>query len=120
MTEEFKKHASSVIDAAVLSEKSRLMNLVGAAYSEGEKHAEVNRITEIVGEALQQFYYDGVFCGDCFYFEPDRCGGASGVCHNPRFGDGHGNYGPPEVNEEFHCADGERRETCQTKKGARL
>ena len=32
------------------------------------------------------------------------------ACHNPRFGDGYGNYSPPDVRDDFFCADGERRE----------
>ena len=107
MTEEFKKHASSVIDAAVLSEKSRLMNLVDEAFAEGEKHAEVNRVSEIVGEVLSKLC-NSVSCAECKWFEKDSSCAGTGACHNPRFGDGFGNYPPPYVDEEFSCADGER------------
>lgn len=108
MTESLKKRASNVIDAAILTQKSTLLNLVDEAYQEGKKNAEVRKISELVGDALQQFYYDGVFCGECRRFERDGSS-VTGFCHNPRFGDGHGNYSPPVVSDAFHCADGERR-----------
>lgn len=47
-----------------------------------------------------------VRCKDCRWYE-NRYGE---VCHNPRYGDGHANYSPPFVNEEYWCKDGERRE----------
>ena len=47
-----------------------------------------------------------VRCEECKHYEGKR-----GGCHNPRFGDGHANYPPPCVREDFFCADGERKET---------
>lgn len=47
-----------------------------------------------------------VRCKDCRWYE-NRYGE---VCHNPRYGDGHANYSPPYVDEEYFCKDGERRE----------
>lgn len=46
-----------------------------------------------------------VRCKDCRWY--DNYGD---VCHNPRYGDGHANYSPPYVDEEYWCKDGERRE----------
>ena len=46
-----------------------------------------------------------VRCKDCRWYE-NRYGE---VCHNPRYGDGHANYSPPYVDEEYFCKDGERR-----------
>lgn len=50
-----------------------------------------------------------VLCRDCKYRgcswnEYDES------CHNPRFGDGWGNYPPPDVRDDFFCADGERKD----------
>ena len=108
MDKEYKAYALREIDAAILTEKNRLLNLVDKAYAEGKKAAEVNRVAEIIGDALQLFYYDGVFCCECKWFDPDGGVGETGFCHNPRFGDGYANYSPPCVCGEFHCADGDR------------
>jgi len=45
-----------------------------------------------------------VRCNDCKWYDNRD------VCHNPRYGDGHANYSPPYVDEEYWCKDGERRE----------
>ena len=47
-----------------------------------------------------------VRCEKCKHYDYER-----DVCHNPRFGDGHANYPPPYVREDFFCADGERKES---------
>ena len=47
-----------------------------------------------------------VRCKDCRWYD-NRYGE---VCHNPRYGDGHANYSPPYVDEEYWCKDGKRRE----------
>lgn len=44
-----------------------------------------------------------VRCKDCKWFDKQRR-----VCHNPRYGDGYANYQPPDTNDEYWCADGER------------
>lgn len=46
-----------------------------------------------------------VRCKDCKWFDKQRC-----VCHNPRYGDGYANYQPPNTNDEYWCADGERKD----------
>lgn len=43
-----------------------------------------------------------VRCRDCKWY-------GQGSCHNPRYGDGWANYPAPCVNEEYYCADGERK-----------
>lgn len=45
-----------------------------------------------------------VQCKDCKWYDNRD------VCHNPRYGDGHANYSPPYVDEEYWCRDGEREE----------
>lgn len=45
-----------------------------------------------------------VRCKDCRWY--DKYGD---VCHNPRYGDGHANYQPPYVDENYWCKDGERK-----------
>ena len=45
-----------------------------------------------------------VRCKDCKWYDNRD------VCHNPRYGDGHANYSPPYVDEEYWCKDGERSE----------
>jgi len=45
-----------------------------------------------------------VRCKDCKWYDNRD------VCHNPRYGDGHANYSPPYVDEEYWCKDAERRE----------
>jgi len=50
--EEFKKHAEHEIDAAILTEKNRLLNLVNFAWGEGKRHAEVEALSAILKEAL--------------------------------------------------------------------
>lgn len=47
-----------------------------------------------------------VRCKDCRWYD-NKYGD---VCHNPRYGDGHANYSPPYVDEEYWCKDGERKE----------
>lgn len=49
-----------------------------------------------------------VHCEDCKYSQMK--GGTWGDCHNPRFGDGWGNYPPPSVSEDGYCAWGEKLE----------
>lgn len=44
-----------------------------------------------------------VRCKDCRWYDN------SDVCHNPRYGDGHANYQPPYVDEDYWCKDGERK-----------
>lgn len=46
-----------------------------------------------------------VRCKDCRWYD-NRYGD---VCHNPRYGDGHANYQPPYVDEDYWCKDGERK-----------
>jgi len=46
-----------------------------------------------------------VRCEDCYWFDRRR-----GECHNPRYGNGWANYPPPSVDEEYFCADGERKD----------
>lgn len=46
-----------------------------------------------------------VRCKDCKWFDKQRR-----VCHNPRYGDGYANYQPPNTNDEYWCADGERKD----------
>jgi hypothetical protein len=43
-----------------------------------------------------------VRCKDCKWYD-NRYGD---VCHNPRYGDGHANYQPPYVDEDYWCKDG--------------
>lgn len=45
-----------------------------------------------------------VRCKDCKWFERERS-----ECHNLRYGNGWANYPPPSVNDEYYCADGERK-----------
>ena len=61
----------------------------------------VKRIEELKADSVKV-----VRCKDCRWYE-NRYGE---VCHNPRYGDGHANYSPPYVDEEYWCKDGERRE----------
>ena len=46
-----------------------------------------------------------VRCKDCKWFDKQRR-----VCHDPRYGDGYANYQPPNTNDEYWCADGERKD----------
>ena len=46
-----------------------------------------------------------VRCKDCRWYD-NRYGD---VCHNPRYGDGHANYQPPYVDEDYWCKDGKRK-----------
>ena len=46
-----------------------------------------------------------VRCKDCKWYD-NRYGD---VCHNPRYGDGHANYQPPYVDEDYWCKDGKRK-----------
>ena len=46
-----------------------------------------------------------VRCKDCRWYD-NKYGD---VCHNPRYGDGHANYSPPYVDENYWCKDGERK-----------
>lgn len=48
-----------------------------------------------------------VRCKDCKWCEGY---GYVCVCHNPRYGDGYANYQPPHINDEYWCADGERKD----------
>ena len=105
MTESFKTRASNTIDAAVLTQKSSLMALVDKAYEEGKRNAEIEKISGLVEDALVRVC--PVMCVDCKWFKAHDCMAGTGDCHNPRFGDGYGNYPPPSVHEEFYCADGE-------------
>jgi hypothetical protein len=106
MTEPFRKYASNKIDAAVLTQKSTLLALVGDAYEEGKRNAEIEKISGLVSDALVRL--NPVMCVDCKWFKPHDCWSGTGDCHNPRFGDGYGSYPPPSVREEFYCADGDR------------
>ena len=62
------------------------------------------RETGFPGTLKQEIVQELVRCGECKWYDPQ-----TRDCHNPRFGDGWGNYPPPDVNEIFFCADGERR-----------
>lgn len=106
MWEEFMKRASDKIDAAVLTQKSTLLNLVSKAYDEGKRNAETDRIAALVADALDRFC--PLMCIDCKWFDSHDTMATTGDCHNPRFGDGHGNYSPPCVDAEFYCSDGKR------------
>ena len=106
MTESFKTRASNKIDAAILTQKSSLMALVDKAYEEGKRSAEIEKISGLVSDALVRL--NPVMCVDCKWYASEDANGEFGFCHNPRFGDGYGNYPPPSVHEEFYCADGER------------
>lgn len=59
-----------------------------------------HEVTELKGQTEQI-----VRCKDCRWYD-NRYGE---VCHNPRYGDGHANYQPPYVDEDYWCKDGERK-----------
>lgn len=63
-------------------------------------------IKELWKETEKEDLVEVVRCKDCRWYE-NRYGE---VCHNPRYGDGHANYSPPYVDEEYFCKDGERSE----------
>lgn len=46
-----------------------------------------------------------VRCRECKWY--DR---KTSECHNPRYGNGWANYPPPSVNDDYYCADGERKD----------
>ena len=87
-----------------------------------EENWELNAVAdgEIIARKLKKLgllevkngYYHRIFdenvwvvrCKDCKWYDNRD------VCHNPRYGDGHANYSPPYVDEEYWCKDGERRE----------
>lgn len=60
-------------------------------------------IKGIIDEAPTIDAVEVVRCKDCRWYE------YSDVCHNPRYGDGHANYQPPYVDEDYWCKDGERK-----------
>ena len=59
--------------------------------------AELQGVTDI-----EEWQKELVMCRSCKHYD-------GGYCRNGRFGNGHGNYTPPIVREDFWCADGERR-----------
>ena len=65
-----------------------------------EAHEACDMAIEALSDAVEI-----VQCKDCKWYD-NRYGD---VCHNPRYGDGHANYQPPYVDEDYWCKDGERK-----------
>ena len=55
-----------------------------------------------IDATIETWQKELVMCRSCKHYD-------DGYCRNERFGNGHGNYTPPIVREDFWCADGERR-----------
>ena len=66
----------------------------------------VTQIINELGVTIETNTKPLIRCKDCKWYD-NKYGD---VCHNPRYGDGHANYSPPYVDEEYWCKDGERRE----------
>lgn len=108
---------NAVADGEIICRKLKKLGLLES--KDGYYH-DISRATE---ESLRNAYYDGfntasveaqnvltdsvsvVRCKDCRWYD-NRYGD---VCHNPRYGDGHANYQPPYVDEDYWCKDGERK-----------
>lgn len=73
-----------------------------------EPNCQKCAIKELWEETEKEDLVSVVRCKYCRWYD-NRYGE---VCHNPRYGDGHANYSPPYVDEEYWCKDGERREQC--------
>ena len=57
-------------------------------------------------DELPLAYSEIIRCKECKWWK--NYGDTIGDCHNPRWGDGHGWYRPPETIEDDFCCDGEK------------
>ena len=51
---EFMDYAEREIEAIIIQQKNRLMNLVARAWAEGKRNAEIDALTETVKAALER------------------------------------------------------------------
>lgn len=52
--EEFMAHAREEIDRAFSNQRNRMMNLVGQAWAEGKRNAEIDAMVDVIHQAMQQ------------------------------------------------------------------
>lgn len=94
----FKEFYDSILWNSIYAERSRAIDMAIEALQR-----EDNFLKSL--ETNEPLYTDVVRCKDCRWYD-NRYGD---VCHNPRYGDGHANYQPPYVDEDYWCKDGERK-----------
>lgn len=91
------------------NEEKHEIKMMYAVYADGRKEPVViNEIKDLSMEEAEPILEEYSFvkvtrCKDCKWFDSRY-----DFCHNPRWGNGWGNYPPPTVTEERFCCDGER------------